>query len=161
MDAMLDKKAMCDEIKELLDYLHITFKNRMVCTISRDTNGLFSEIKMIPIESVYDYVPSTTTSILKKPEGSIKNSYEARMLKEIQKLQEEEMWVSQIFFYICQLPYREKHYVIATYFADETKENVMNELGIKERTYSQIKTSALYHLALFIPGGMKIKEEKY
>lgn len=158
LDVIFDKKRMCIEMKELLEYLQITFQFRMKCNISRNEQGLYAYIELIP-QALYDTIPSTTTSILRTPEGSLNDYYESNMLNHIQEIQNEEKWIEQIFFYIMKLPDREKHYIIAKYLANDTDVRIMNELNIKERSLNRIKANSLFHLSLLVPSGVHLKDE--
>lgn len=158
MDSMLDIKSIYKETIELLEYLQTTFKNRMRCQVIKDTDGYYTNITVLPDESgVYDQI-TTSASLLVVSNEMKTEYYEKKILNEIQNLQEEEIWIESIFLYIQQLPKREKHYIIAFYFINEKNEKIMNTLGVRTRTLKQIKTKAITHLGMLVPGGVKIKQ---
>lgn len=159
MDIHMDEKAIKSEMKELLEYLKDTFKSRMKCQVFQDSNGLYSRVILIASSdnSVYNSIYSST-SILKFNENSNSTGYEKKILSEIQKLDDEEKWILNIFFYIQNLPERECHYVIAKYFVREDDTKIMRDMGIKKRVLDKIKSNALLHLGLFIPGALKLKD---
>ncbi len=160
MDIHMDEKAIKSEMKELLEYLKDTFKSRMKCQVFQDSNGLYSRVNLIASSdnSVYNSIYSST-SILKFNENSNSTGYEKKILSEIQKLDDEEKWILNIFFYIQNLPERECHYVsIAKYFVREDDTKIMRDMGIKKRVLDKIKSNALLHLGLFIPGALKLKD---
>ena len=128
-----DKKAMRNDIKELLDYLCATFLNRMQCIIDEDDSGLYSKI------------------VLVVDENSVVDS------NEMQKLDDEQKWIANIFYYICVLPDVERHFIIAKYFKRESKEKIMHTLNIKTRTYEKIRSNAYMHLGILIPGILRIR----
>ena len=71
-----DKKAMRNDIKELLDYLCATFLNRMQCIIDEDDSGLYSKIVLVVDEnSVVDSI-RTSSSILKFENSSSASGYQ-------------------------------------------------------------------------------------
>lgn len=159
MDIHMDEKAIKSEMKELLEYLKDTFKSRMKCQVFQDSNGLYSSVNLIASSdnSVYNSIYSST-SILKFNENSNSTGYEKKILNEIQKLDDEEKWILNIFFYIQNLPERECHYVIAKYFVCEDDTKIMKDMGIRKRVLDKIKSNALLHLGLFIPGALKLKD---
>jgi len=149
---------MYREAKELLEYLNFAFKNRMKFQIIKNESGFFDSIVVIPNDnSVYDQIITSRSVLVPSSEINVK-SYENRILEEIQKMQDEQLWINSIFYYIMQLPIREKHYIIAHYFAEQTNQEIMDFLGIKNRTLNQIKSNALLHLGMLVPGGIKIKK---
>ncbi len=160
MDSMLDMKAIYRETIELLEYLQTTFKNRMRCQVIRDIEGYYTTINIIPDENgVYDQIPTSGSLLVVSNELKTEN-YEKKILNEIQNLQEEEIWIESIFLYIQQLPKREKHYIIAFYFINEKNDQIMDTLGVKTRTLKQIKSKAITHLGMLVPGGIRIKQNQ-
>ncbi len=160
MDSMLDMKAIYKETTELLEYLQTTFKNRMRCQVVRDINGYYTNINIIPDENgVYDQITTSASLLVVSNELKTEN-YEKKILNEIQNLQEEEIWIESIFLYIQQLPKREKHYIIAFYFINEKNDQIMDTLGVKTRTLKQIKSKAITHLGMLVPGGIRIKQNQ-
>lgn len=159
MDIHMDEKAIKSEMKELLEYLKDTFKSRMKCQVFQDSNGLYSQVILIASNdnSVYNSIYSST-SILKFTGNENPTGYEKKILSEIQKLDDEEKWILNIFFYIQNLPERECHYVIAKYFVREDDTKIMRDMGIRKRVLDKIKSNALLHLGLFIPGALKLKD---
>lgn len=152
-----DKKAMRNDIKELLDYLCATFLNRMQCVIDEDDNGLYSKIVLVVDEnSVVDSI-RTSSSVLKFENSSSASGYERKIINEMQKLDDEQKWIANIFYYICVLPDVERHFIIAKYFKRESKEKIMHTLNIKTRTYEKIRSNAYMHLGILIPGILRIR----
>lgn len=153
----LDKNAMRNDIKELLDYLCATFMNRMQCIIDIDDNGLYSKIALVVDgNSVVDSI-RTSASILKFENSSASTGYERKIINEMQKLDDEQKWIANIFYYICVLPDVERHFIIAKYFKRESKDKIMSTLNIKTRTYEKIRSNAFMHLGMLIPGILRIR----
>ena len=123
--------------------------------IHMDEKAIKSEMK-----ELLEYLKDTFKSRMKCQfnENSNSTGYEKKILSEIQKLDDEEKWILNIFFYIQNLPERECHYVIAKYFVREDDTKIMRDMGIKKRVLDKIKSNALLHLGLFIPGALKLKD---
>lgn len=156
MDNVFDTKSIYKETKELLEYLQLTFKNRMKCRIYQDEKGFYTRIEAITDEeAVYNQI-NTSTSILVAATELKTENYEKKILKEIQKVQEEQLWISEIFYYISELPKREKHYLISYYFMNQKSVEIMEFLSVKKRTLNQIKSKAILHLGILVPGGIRI-----
>lgn len=157
MDNVFDTKNIYKETKELLEYLQLTFKNRMKCRIYQDEKGFYTRIEVITDEeAVYNQITTSTSILVAATELKTEN-YEKKILKEIQKVQEEQLWISEIFYYISELPKREKHYLISYYFANQKSVEIMEFLSVKKRTLNQIKSKAILHLGILVPGGIRIK----
>lgn len=157
MDNVFDTKSIYKETKELLEYLQLTFKNRMKCRIYQDEKGFYTRIEDITDEeAVYNQITTSTSILVASTELKTEN-YEKKILKEIQKVQEEQLWISEIFYYISELPKREKHYLISYYFVNQKSVEIMEFLSVKKRTLNQIKSKAILHLGILVPGGIRIK----
>mgnify|MGYP001055768641 CR=1 FL=1 len=159
MDTNFDIKAIYKETEELLRYLQITFKNRMNCQIFADEDGFYINIKLLSdSNTVLDQI-ATSASLITASNKLKTENYEKKILNEIQNMEDEEIWISGIFLYINQLPKRERHYIIATYFLNEEIEQLMSFLNVKTRTLKQIKSKSITHLGMLVPGNLRIKEK--